>query len=97
MISDSAAWKRLQEHAETVKAQTHLRALLADEKRNEVMRTEQRGIYLDFSRQNATPQTLDLLFELADTANLKAKLVRCLFCLGCVRTARHLMLLSLSV
>lgn len=74
MISDSAAWKRLEEHAESVKASTHLRALLADEKRNEVFRTEQHGIYLDFSRQNATPQTLDLLFELADAADLKAKL-----------------------
>lgn len=76
MISDSPAWKRLQQHAETVAASTHLRQLLADDKRNEAMRTEQRGIYLDFSRQNATTETLDLLFDLADAANVKAKLVR---------------------
>ncbi|KAF1331494.1 Glucose-6-phosphate isomerase, partial [Globisporangium splendens] len=74
LINDTAAWKRLQEHAATIKSSTHLRELLQDEKRNEVLRTEQRGIFLDYSRQNATTETLDLLFDLADAANLKKKL-----------------------
>ncbi|TMW57043.1 hypothetical protein Poli38472_002968 [Pythium oligandrum] len=74
LINETTAWKRLQEHAQVIKTTTHLRDLLQDEKRNEVLRTEQHGIFLDFSRQNATTQTLDLLFDLADTANLKKKL-----------------------
>lgn len=74
LISDSTAWKRLQEHAQVIQTTTHLRELLADEKRNEVLRAEQHGILLDFSRQNATTQTLDLLFDLADTADLKKKI-----------------------
>lgn len=74
LINDTTAWKRLQEHANVIKSSTHLRELLQDEKRNEVLRTEQNGIFLDYSRQNATTQTLDLLFDLADAANLKKKL-----------------------
>lgn len=74
LISNTTAWKRLQEHAQVIKTTTHLRDLLQDEKRNEVLRTEQQGIVLDFSRQNATTQTMDLLFDLADTAHLKKKL-----------------------
>ncbi|TYZ63830.1 hypothetical protein PybrP1_007576 [[Pythium] brassicae (nom. inval.)] len=74
LISDTAAWKRLQEHAAVIKSSTHLRDLLQDEERNEALRTEHRGVLLDFSRQNATTQTLDLLFDLADAAELRKKL-----------------------
>ncbi|GLD96492.1 hypothetical protein PINS_up005175 [Pythium insidiosum] len=74
LINETTAWKRLQEHAQVIKATTHLRELLGDEARNAALRTEQRGILLDFSRQNATAETLDLLFDLADTAELKKKL-----------------------
>ncbi|KAG7401137.1 hypothetical protein PHYBOEH_002695 [Phytophthora boehmeriae] len=73
MISDTPAWKALAEHAAEIKS-THLRELLADDARNASMRTTQQGIYLDYSRQNATTKTLDLLFELAETAELKKKL-----------------------
>ncbi|DBA02154.1 TPA: hypothetical protein N0F65_004789 [Lagenidium giganteum] len=73
MISDSTAWKRLQEHAQSIKT-THLRTLLEDAKRNEALRTEQHGILLDFSRQNATTETLDLLFDLAEAADLRKKI-----------------------
>ncbi|KAI9994241.1 hypothetical protein PInf_016809 [Phytophthora infestans] len=73
MINDTPAWKALAEHAAEIKS-THLRELLNDDARNAAMRTEQQGIYLDFSRQNATSKTLDLLFELAETAELKKKL-----------------------
>jgi glucose-6-phosphate isomerase len=76
LISDSIAWKRLQEHAETIKSTTHLRDLLQDEKRSQVMQVEQNGILLDFARQNATIKTLDLLFDLAEAAKLRQKLVR---------------------
>ncbi|KAF1793119.1 Phosphoglucose isomerase, C-terminal [Phytophthora cactorum] len=48
MINDTPAWKALAEHAAEIKS-THLRELLADDARNSAMRTEQQGIYLDFS------------------------------------------------
>ncbi|CAI5724104.1 unnamed protein product [Peronospora destructor] len=73
MINDTLAWKALTEHAIEIKA-THLRELLTDDTRNAAMRTEQEGIYLDFSRQNATTKTLDLLVELAEAAELPKKL-----------------------
>lgn len=45
-----------------------------DESRTEAMVVEHDGIYLDYSRQNATPETLSLLFSLAHVANLQQKI-----------------------
>ncbi|KAI9905518.1 hypothetical protein PsorP6_014023 [Peronosclerospora sorghi] len=73
MISSTAAWQALTTHAAEIQA-THLRELLLDDTRNAAMRTEQEGLYLDFSRQNATTTTLDLLVALAETAQLEQKL-----------------------
>uniref|UniRef100_A0AAV1V8Z4 Glucose-6-phosphate isomerase n=1 Tax=Peronospora matthiolae TaxID=2874970 RepID=A0AAV1V8Z4_9STRA len=73
MINDSPAWKALEAHAAEIQA-THLRDLLANDARNAAMRTHQEGIYLDFSRQNATPETLDLLLDLAKAAEVTKKL-----------------------
>ncbi|CAH0476821.1 unnamed protein product [Peronospora belbahrii] len=73
MISDTSAWKALTEHVTEIKA-THLRTLLTDDTRNASMRMEQEDIYFDFSRQNATTKTLDLLVNLAEAADLKTKL-----------------------
>ncbi|TDH68197.1 hypothetical protein CCR75_003235 [Bremia lactucae] len=73
MINDTPAWKALAEHVAEIK-ETNLRELLTDDARNTSMRVEQQNIYLDYSRQNATSKTLDLLFELANSAKLKEKL-----------------------
>ncbi|CAK4192704.1 unnamed protein product [Aphanomyces euteiches] len=73
-INNTAQWQRLAAHAKEIKETTHLKTLLKDEARNAAMTASFNGIHLDYSRQNATTQTLDLLFDLADAANLRQKL-----------------------
>ncbi|WP_152051065.1 glucose-6-phosphate isomerase [Tautonia marina] len=69
-IATSTAWKTLSTHAETI-ASHHLRDLLNDPVRCRAMVAEAEGITLDFSRQNATPETLKLLLDLAEEAKLQ--------------------------
>ncbi|KDO30887.1 glucose-6-phosphate isomerase [Saprolegnia parasitica CBS 223.65] len=73
MINDTPQWTRLAAHADAIKA-THLRTLLKDEGRNAALLAEHNGITLDYSRQNATLETMDLLFDLAEAAQLRQKL-----------------------
>ncbi len=72
-IASTPAWKALQEHAGSI-AGTHLRTLLKDEDRCRAMTASHGSIVVDYSRQNATLDTMRLLFELAKTANLQAKM-----------------------
>lgn len=72
-IRETPAWKALQEHANSV-GSMHLRDLLLDPDRCRVMTAEAEGIYLDYSRQNATPQTLSLLLDLASQAGLSDRI-----------------------
>jgi hypothetical protein len=63
LISSSAAWQQLQSHVHSPDiADTHLRTLLQDEQRCRQMTAEYDGILLDYSRQRATNQTINLLF-----------------------------------
>jgi glucose-6-phosphate isomerase len=52
----------------------HLRELLADGQRCAAMRAELDGLVLDYARQNATGETMKLLFELAREARLAEKI-----------------------
>eukprot|EP01040_Poterioochromonas_malhamensis_P009404 gene9404-10212_t len=72
VISDSIHWKRLEEHAKTMK-NVHLRTLLQDNDRCKAFNAEHDGIFLDYCRQNITSETLDMLYELAGTAGLDEK------------------------
>eukprot|EP00894_Picocystis_sp_ML_P000477 jgi/Pico_ML_1/50994/g2102.t1 len=72
-ISTTTAWKELQEHVKDVK-KLHLRDLIHDEKRVEGMIKEHDGMYVDFSRQCATEETMKLLLDLAETSHLKPKI-----------------------
>jgi glucose-6-phosphate isomerase len=76
-IAASQPWKALQEHAKAI-AGTHLRDLLKDEARSKAMTAEYHGIALDYSRQNATPETLRLLFDLARHVDMAGK-IRAMF------------------
>jgi len=73
LISHTNEWKRLKDHVATIK-ETHLRDLLKDESRNSQMVVEHNGLFLDFTRQNMTPETISLLFELAQAARLDDKI-----------------------
>ncbi len=72
-IADTPAWNALRGHAREVE-RTHLRDLLANPTRCAAMTAEHDGIFLDFSRQNATAETLELLLDLANAAGVADKL-----------------------
>ena len=72
-ISTTSTWKALQEHVHDVK-KLHLRDLIQNEARVEGMVKEHDGMYVDFSRQCATEETMKLLLELAETSQLRQKI-----------------------
>lgn len=65
------AWGKLKAHAAEIE-KTHLRTLLADDKRDAALVTEFDGVLLDYSRQRVTGETIDLLEQLAKETNLTA-------------------------
>jgi len=63
--TDTAAWRALQSHYDKVKG-VELRRLFADDpKRGETLVAEGAGLYLDFSKNRITAETLGLLIQLA--------------------------------
>ena len=71
-VSQSAAWKALQGHSEKM-AQTHMRDLFAqDPERFERYAIVSDDLLFDYSKNRITDETLGLLFDLANTAELPA-------------------------
>ncbi|XBI99653.1 hypothetical protein VPH35_019699 [Triticum aestivum] len=73
LISDTDQWKALQAHVGAIH-KTHLRDLMTDIDRCKAMTAEFEGAFLDYSRQQATTETIDKLFKLAEAAKLKEKI-----------------------
>lgn len=74
LVSSTTEWKKLQRHAtETIKS-LHLRDMLHDTERCNSMYATHDGVYYDYSRQQATLETMDLLFDLATKQNLQSKI-----------------------
>jgi glucose-6-phosphate isomerase len=73
LICDTEQWKGLQAHVGEIQ-KTHLRHLMHDVERCKAMTAEYEGIYLDYSRQRATGETMEKLFKLAEAAKLKEKI-----------------------
>jgi glucose-6-phosphate isomerase len=68
------AWKALEAHHDEVRG-LHLRKLFADDpKRGERMTAEAAGIYLDYSKNRVTDETLRLLSLLAEQSGLRARI-----------------------
>jgi glucose-6-phosphate isomerase len=68
------AWRALGAHYEKVR-DLHLRALFKqDAKRGERLTAEAVGLYLDYSKNRVTDETLDLLLRLADESGLRARI-----------------------
>jgi len=68
------AWKALEAHHEKVR-DLHLRTLFAhDPKRGERLTAEAAGLYLDYSKNRITDETLDLLLQLAEESGLRARI-----------------------
>jgi glucose-6-phosphate isomerase len=71
LLTRRPEWMALQQHHEKIKG-LHLRDLFAeDPKRGERMALEACGLYLDYSKNRLTDETIKLLIELAETANLR--------------------------
>src|SRR2546430_12097821 len=68
------AWKALEAHYEMVR-DIHLRALFEhDPKRGERLTAEGAGLYLDYSKNRITDETLDLLLQLAEESGLRERI-----------------------
>jgi glucose-6-phosphate isomerase len=71
-LTKRKAWTALQAHYEKVRG-LHLRQLFADDpKRGERMTAEAVGIFLDYSKNRVTNETLQLLIQLAEESGLRA-------------------------
>ncbi|HJT58243.1 MAG TPA: glucose-6-phosphate isomerase [Ktedonobacteraceae bacterium] len=73
-LTQRPAWKALEEHY--AQAQNlHLRKLFADDpRRGERFAAEGIGIYLDYSKNRVTDETIQLLLQLAETSNLRQRI-----------------------
>ena len=68
------AWKALESHYKAIST-LHLRHLFAeDPKRGERMTIEDVGLYLDYSKNRVTQETLSLLLQLAEESDLQARI-----------------------
>src|SRR5271155_3548863 len=73
-LTQRSAWKALQNHFNTVK-DTHLRKFFADDpKRGERFAIEDVGLYLDYSKNRVTEETIRLLLALAEGCNLRGRI-----------------------
>jgi glucose-6-phosphate isomerase len=67
-------WRDLQKHYTTMQG-VHLRTLFADDPaRGERMTAEAAGVYLDYSKNRITDETLALLVKLAERSGLRARI-----------------------
>jgi glucose-6-phosphate isomerase len=68
------AWKALEAHYSSVR-ELHLRQLFAeDPKRGERLALEAVGLYLDYSKNRVTDETLKLLWQLAEECGLRSRI-----------------------
>ena len=74
LLTARPAWKALEAHHQQLR-KLHLRRLFSDDpKRGERMTAEAVGIYLDYSKNRITDETLKLLLQLADESGLRARI-----------------------
>lgn len=74
LLSECAAWKSLEAHYEKVKG-LHLKSLFADDAtRGERLTLDTLGLYLDYSKNRITDETLKLLLDLAEETGLRERI-----------------------
>jgi len=73
-LTDRPAWKALEDHCRTVR-NLHLRQMFAqDPRRGERLTAEAAGIYLDYSKNRVTDETMQLLEALAEACGLRDRI-----------------------
>ncbi len=74
LVTERAAWKQLAAHFQTVRG-LHLRQMFADDpRRGERLSAEAAGIYLDYSKNRVTDETMQLLLGLAVECGLRERI-----------------------
>jgi len=73
-ITQGAAWKALVAHYEAVRSLPLRRLFAEDPQRGERMSVEAAGIYLDYSKNCITDETLQLLLQLAEQSGLRGRI-----------------------
>jgi glucose-6-phosphate isomerase len=68
------AWKALEKHQPTIAAKTLREFFAADPGRAERMSLEAAGLFLDYSKNRVTDETLALLLKLADECDLRGRI-----------------------
>ena len=72
-LRERPAWAQLTSHHETIE-QTHLRELFdADPQRGSSLTAEGAGLFLDYSKNRVTSETIDLLIELARQSGVEER------------------------
>jgi glucose-6-phosphate isomerase len=72
--NERQTWKRIEAHYQQV-GELHLRKLFADDPaRGERMTVEEVGLYLDYSKNRITDETLKLLLQLAEDCGLRGRI-----------------------
>jgi glucose-6-phosphate isomerase len=73
-LTKSKVWKALETHHKQVR-ELHLRNLFADDpKRGERMTAEAAGLFLDYSKNRVTDETVKLLIQLAEELGLRSRI-----------------------
>jgi glucose-6-phosphate isomerase len=73
-LAERKAWKALEAHHKNI-GDLHLRKLFADDpKRGERMTAEAVGLFLDYSKNRITDETLKLLLQLAEESGLRTRI-----------------------
>src|ERR1700744_3206814 len=73
-VTELPAWKALSAHSQKID-RLHLREFFAqDPKRGERLTVEAAGLYLDYSKNRITDETLALLLQLAEQSGLRARI-----------------------
>src|SRR5436309_7738834 len=73
-LTERQTWKVLEAHYQKVR-DLHLRTLFADDpKRGERMTVEAVGLFLDYSKNRITDDTVNLLIELAEKSGLQSRI-----------------------
>ena len=73
-LTEMKAWKALEEHAAAMKSTTLKEMFAADPGRGTRYTAEAEGLFLDYSKNRVTDETLRLLLDLAEEAGLKGKM-----------------------
>jgi len=73
-LRDLPAWKALGAHKNAIENTTLAKLFADDAKRGERLVAQAAGIYLDYSKNRVTDETLKLLVQLAEQSGLKAKI-----------------------